>query len=77
MEIDWNAELVDQLEWHWQHQLRPRLDGLTDNECFWQPVPDCWTISRRGESSAPISVGAGEFTMDYARQALIARRSWS
>jgi hypothetical protein len=66
MDIDWNAELVDQLEWHWRHQLRPRLDGLTDDEYFWRPVPDCWTISRRGEGSAPISFGAGEFTMDFA-----------
>jgi len=57
VDIDWNAELVDQLEWHWQHQLRPRLDGLTDDEYFWQPVPGCWAISLRG---------AGEFTMDYA-----------
>jgi hypothetical protein len=66
VEIDWNAELVDQLEWHWEHQLRPRLDGLTDDEYFWQPVPGCWTISRRGESFAPMSRGAGEFAMDYA-----------
>ena len=58
--------LVDQLEWHWQHQLRPRLDGLTDDEYYWQPVPGCWTLSRRGQSTAPISLGAGEFTMDYA-----------
>jgi hypothetical protein len=66
VDVDWNAELVDQLEWHWQHQLRPRLDGLTDDEYFWQPVPGCWTVSRRSESSAPMSFGAGEFTMDYA-----------
>lgn len=66
MDIDWNAELVDQLEWHWQHQLRPRLNGLTDDEYFWQPVPGCWSISRRGQSKAPISVGAGEFTLDCA-----------
>src|ERR1700733_15805099 len=65
MAIDWNDEIVDQLESHWQQQLRPRLDGLTDDEYFWQPVPGCWTISRRGESSAPVSVGAGEVTMDY------------
>jgi hypothetical protein len=65
VDIDWNAEVVDQLESHWRHQLRPRLDGLTDDEYFWQLVPDCWTISRRGESSAPISFGTGEFTMDY------------
>ena len=65
MAVDWNGELVDQLESHWQHRLRPRLDGLTDEEYFWQPVPDCWTISRRGESSAPISLGAGDFTWDF------------
>ena len=65
-EIDWNAELAEQLEWHWQHQLRPRLDGLTDDEYFWQPVPGCWTLSPRGQSAAPISVGGGKFTMDYA-----------
>jgi hypothetical protein len=64
--IDWNTELVEQLDLHWQRQLRPRLDGLTDAEYFWQPVPDCWTLSRRGETTAPISAGAGEFTMDYA-----------
>jgi DinB superfamily len=67
MDVDWNAELVDQLEWHWKHQLRPRLDGLTDDEYFWQPVEGCWTLSRRGESRAPISLGGGEFTMDYAK----------
>jgi DinB superfamily len=64
--IDWNAALVDQLDWHWEHQLRPRLDGLTDAEYLWEPVPGCWSIRRRGTSTAPISVGAGEFTMDYA-----------
>ncbi|HSR87080.1 MAG TPA: DinB family protein [Streptosporangiaceae bacterium] len=66
MDINWNEELVRQLEWHWENQLRPRLRGLTDDEYFWAPVADCWTISRRGESRAPISVGASDFTMDYA-----------
>jgi hypothetical protein len=66
MAVDWNAQLVDQLESHWRHQLRPRLVGLTDEEYFWRPVTDCWTISRRGESSAPISFGLGDFTLDYA-----------
>jgi hypothetical protein len=27
-------------------QLVARLDGLTDEEFFWQPVHDCWTIYR-------------------------------
>jgi hypothetical protein len=65
VEVDWNVELVEQLDAHWRDQLRPRLNGLTDDEYFWQPVPHCWTISRRGASSAPISWGAGEFTMDF------------
>jgi hypothetical protein len=66
MEINWTDELLDQLEWHWERQLRPRLDGLTDDEYFWEPVPDCWSVRRRGESTAPMSVGEGDFTMDYA-----------
>ncbi|WP_370329845.1 DinB family protein [Mycolicibacterium hippocampi] len=39
--------LADQLDFHWTHQLRPRLDGLTDDEYFWQPVPG-WTVHRDG-----------------------------
>ncbi|MUL66658.1 serine/arginine repetitive matrix protein 1 [Mycobacterium sp. CBMA 234] len=41
-------QLADQLDWHWQHQLRPRLEGLTDDEYFWEPVPDCWTVHPDG-----------------------------
>lgn len=40
--------LADQLDFHWTHQLRPRLDGLTDDEYFWQPVADCWTVHPDG-----------------------------
>jgi hypothetical protein len=28
--------------------LRLRLEGLTDEEFFWEPVPSCWTV-RLGE----------------------------
>jgi hypothetical protein len=67
MALEWNAEIVDQIESHWRHQLRPRLEGLTDEEYFWQPVPGCWTISRRGTSAAQVSLGGGDFTWDFAR----------
>jgi hypothetical protein len=40
--------LADQLDYHWTNQLRPRLDDLTDDEYFWQPVPDCWTVHPDG-----------------------------
>ncbi|KOV82071.1 DinB family protein [Nocardia sp. NRRL S-836] len=46
--MDWNKELTDQLDWHWRVQLRPRLDGLTDDEYFWEPVPGAWTVHRDG-----------------------------
>jgi hypothetical protein len=65
MDVAWNEELVDHLESHWQHRLRPRLDGLSDEEYFWQPVPDCWTISRRRASTAPMALGSGDFTWDF------------
>lgn len=66
MGIDWNTELVDQLDWHWQHQFRPRLTGLTDDEYFWEPVPGSWSIRSRGESTAPVATGAGEYVLEYA-----------
>lgn len=25
-------------------RLRTRVEGLTDDEFFWEPVPDCWTV---------------------------------
>jgi hypothetical protein len=46
--IDWNSALLEQLTWHWETQLRPRLDGLTDAEYFWEPVEGCWSVRRAG-----------------------------
>ena len=45
---DLTTQLADQLDFHWQRQLRTRLDGLTDDEYFWEPVPRCWTVHRDG-----------------------------
>ena len=39
-------QLADQLDFHWTHFLRPRFEGLTDDEYFWEPVPGCWTVHR-------------------------------
>ncbi len=48
MSTDLVSLLTDQLDWHWTHQLRPRLAGLTDDEYFWEPVANCWTLHRDG-----------------------------
>ncbi|HEY1819231.1 MAG TPA: DinB family protein [Trebonia sp.] len=66
MSIDWNQELAEQLDWHWRSQFRPRLDGLSDAEYFWEPVPGMWSLRARGTSAAPISLGGGEFRQDFA-----------
>ena len=66
MSISWTRQHHAQLDWHWRTQLRPRLDGLTDEEYFWEPVPGCWSVRRRGESSAPAALGAGEYLIDLA-----------
>lgn len=64
--MDWDAQLVDQLDWHWSNHLRRRLDGLTDDEYFWEPVAGCWNVRPRGTSTAPIAAGSGDYTIDFA-----------
>lgn len=51
------AELFQQLGWHWDNQLRARLDGLEDDEFFWEPVPGCWSVRE---------VAPGTFASDWA-----------
>ena len=60
------ASLVDQLEWHWDNQLRPRLEGLTDEEYLWEPVPGCWSLRPKGESVAPVQAGEGDIVIEFA-----------
>jgi hypothetical protein len=66
MDIDWNDQLAEQLDSHWQNQLRPGLDGLTDAEYFWEPVAGCWSVRRRGQSTAPVAAGPGDYVLEYA-----------
>lgn len=42
--MDWTRELVEQLDFYWQAHLRPRLEGLTDEEYYWEPVEGCWSV---------------------------------
>jgi len=64
--IDWTHELADQLDWWWGDFVRPHLEGLTDDEYRWEPVPGMWSIRARGESHAPVQAGAGDAVIEYA-----------
>jgi DinB superfamily len=62
---DWNELLLDQLTWHWEQQLRPRLEGLTDDEYLWEPVAGCWSLRPEGEGVAEIAAGGGRLKADF------------
>lgn len=66
--IDWTAQLVNQLEFHWDGHLRPRLEGLTDGEYHFSPAPDerTWDVRPRGTGTAEMQAGAGDRTIDFA-----------
>jgi hypothetical protein len=54
--VKWGPLIVDQLEFYWNVYFRPRLEGLTDEEYFWEPVDNCWNL-RRNEQ--------GVFVLDW------------
>lgn len=60
MVIHWNKELLDQLDFAWNHQFLPRMEGLTDEEYLRQPVPECWTVRQHAD---------GAWKIDEARPA--------
>jgi len=62
---NWNSLLRDQLEWHWEHQLRSRLAGLSDEEYLWEPVPRAWSVRPVGAAVTSMAAGAGDFTIDW------------
>ena len=64
--VDWSLQLHDQLDFHWQHLFRPRLEGLTDEEYLWEPVADCWSIRPREACASPAPIGAGSWRRDDA-----------
>ena len=57
--MEMNRVLLDQLENHWAFPLRPRLEGLTDDEYFWEPVPGAWSLRRTGTGTD------GRWTIDF------------
>jgi hypothetical protein len=51
MATDRLRRLAGQLDWHWEHQLRPRLSGLSDEEYLWEPAPGCWSVRVRPDGT--------------------------
>lgn len=52
---------LEQLEWHWGSHVRPRLDGLTDDEYTWEPVDGCWNVRLRDDARTSIVGGGGPY----------------
>jgi hypothetical protein len=65
MELDWTEQLDQQLSWHWDNHVRPRLATLTDHEYFWEPVEGCWSLRPRSEARTPMAAGAGDLVLDF------------
>jgi hypothetical protein len=43
--MNWvRALAADQLGFYWDFSLWPRLQGLTDEEYFWEPVDGAWSV---------------------------------
>lgn len=66
MGVDWPDLTIDQLDWHWNNQLRPRLAGLSDDEYHWEPAPDCWRICPVDTPTSVALWGSGPFRMEQA-----------
>lgn len=53
-------------------ELLTRLQGLSDDEYFWEPVPGCWTVTRSDDGW----FAANDPTADPAPVTTIAWRLW-
>lgn len=63
--FDLTHQLTDQLRFHWQIAARPRLDGLTDAEYFWEPVPGCWSVRPRARARTSRQAGSGDYVREF------------
>ena len=48
-------------------RLLTRLDGMTDAEYLWEPVPGCWSIRPREQARASHTFGGGAWVLERAR----------
>ncbi len=50
-------------------RLLTRLDGMTDAEYRWEPVPGCWSIRPREQTQTNLAFGGGDWVLEAARPA--------
>jgi hypothetical protein len=50
-----------------RNRLMMRLQGLTDDEYLWEPVPGCWSLHPREQSQTNMAFGKGDWIMDFVR----------
>ena len=70
-----NARLHDRPPWHsdaaiWGDGATEGGESattLTNDEYFWEPVPDCWSLRRKGHAGSGAPVGNGEWLLDNDR----------
>ena len=63
--MDWTTQLLEQLTFHWDHQVRPGSRRLTDDEYLWEPVPGAWSIRPRAEARTAMAAGGGDLVADF------------
>ncbi|MEX2395049.1 MAG: DinB family protein [Actinomycetota bacterium] len=47
----WREQLLEQVTFHWNAAVMPRLVGLTDAEYHWEPVDRAWGIRLRDDGT--------------------------
>ena len=55
--------VLDPYDFLWD-QFSSRLTGLTDEEYFREPVPGCWSLRRREQSTAPRQIGRRDWVLE-------------
>ncbi len=59
------ASLLSQLVWPWDNQLRPPLEGLTDDEYLWRREPDAWTVRHANDAEPGTTLGFAPGVIDF------------
>jgi DinB superfamily len=54
------AQLDTTMEFFWE-----RLEGLTDEEYFWEPAPGAWSLRARGRETTKRAFGKGDLVFEY------------